>query len=118
MARVTLKRRLIRIGLIIALLPPILAAAAGWLVAPNYLRPTRRELTPDLIREADTYFAAAHATRQDFDVRAPDGVLLRAGRSARPGQTARGCCSFTESRTIAWASKDKQSFCSGRVTTW
>lgn len=86
MAQPTLKRRLVRISLIILLLPPILAGVAGWLVAPNYLRPVRRELTPDLIREADTYFAAAHATREDFDVRATDGVQLRGWkvRSPRP----------------------------------
>jgi uncharacterized protein len=80
-----LRRRLLRIALIIALLPPILAGVAGWLVAPSYLRPIRRELTPGLIREADAYFAEAHATREDFKVRAPDGVMLR-GWKVRPPQ--------------------------------
>src|SRR5215471_3520403 len=72
-----MRRRLIRIALILLLLPPVLAAVAGWMVAPWYLKPIRRELTPDLIREADTSFAVSHADRQEFDVRAPDGVLLR-----------------------------------------
>jgi len=75
-------RRLIRIALILLLLPPLLAAVAGWLVAPAYLHPIRRELTPDLIREADASFALTHADREEFDVRAPDGVLLRGWKVA------------------------------------
>src|SRR5258707_9454616 len=77
-------RRLVRIALILALLPPLLAAARGWLVAPAYLHPIRRELTPDLVREADASFALMHADREDFDVRAPDGVLLRGWKVAPP----------------------------------
>src|SRR5437868_8794093 len=73
----TMRRRLIRTALILLLLPPLLAALVGWLVAPWYLKPIRRELTPDLIREADGFFAVTHVSRQDFEVRAPDGVLLR-----------------------------------------
>ena len=76
-------RRLIRIAVILLLLPPLLAAVAGWLVAPWYLHPIRRELTPDLIHEADTSFEVTHAYRQEFDVRAPDGVMLR-GWSVTP----------------------------------
>lgn len=72
-----MRRRLIRIALILLFFPPLLAAVAGWLVAPGFLTPIRRELTPDLIREADASFAVTHSYRQDFDVRAPDGVLLR-----------------------------------------
>lgn len=72
-----MRRHLIRILVILLLLPPILAGLAGWLVVPAYLHPIRRELTPDLIREADAMFMHIGAFRQDFDVRAPDGVLLR-----------------------------------------
>ncbi len=79
----TLRRRLIRILLILLLLPPILAGVAGWLVAPNFLHPIRRGLTPDLIREADAAFAHSGGHREDFDVRAPDGILLR-GWIVRP----------------------------------
>jgi alpha-beta hydrolase superfamily lysophospholipase len=68
---------LIRIALILLFLPPLLAAVAGWLVAPWYLHPIRRELTPDLVREADASFAITHSQRADFCVRAPDGVHLR-----------------------------------------
>src|SRR5271156_1316008 len=80
----TLRRRLIRILLILLLLPPSLAGVAGWLVAPGFLHPIRRELTPDLIREADASFAYSSGHREDFNVRAPDGIMLR-GWIVRPG---------------------------------
>jgi alpha-beta hydrolase superfamily lysophospholipase len=78
-----MRRRLIRIALILLLFPPLLAAVGGWLAGPAFLHPIRRELTPDLIREADASFAVTGATREDFDVRAPDGALLR-GWKVRP----------------------------------
>jgi alpha-beta hydrolase superfamily lysophospholipase len=78
-----MRRRLIRIALILLLFPPLLAAVAGWLAGPAFLHPIRRELTPDLIREADASFAVTGSTREDFEVQAPDGVLLR-GWKVRP----------------------------------
>ena len=78
-----MRRRLIRIALILLLFPPLLAAVGGWLAGPAFLHPIRRELTPDLIREADASFAMTGATREDFDVKAPDGELLR-GWKVRP----------------------------------
>jgi alpha-beta hydrolase superfamily lysophospholipase len=78
-----MRRRLIRIALMLLLFPPLLAAVAGWLAGPAFLHPIRRELTPDLIREADSSFAVTGSTREDFDVRAPDGVPLR-GWKVRP----------------------------------
>jgi alpha-beta hydrolase superfamily lysophospholipase len=82
----TLRRRLIRILLILLILPPLLAGLAGWLVAPGFLHPIRRELTPDLIREADASFAHSGGHREDFDVRAPDGIMLH-GWIVRPAQS-------------------------------
>ena len=78
-----MRRRLIRISLILLLFPPLLAAVAGWLVVPAFLHPIRRELTPDLIREADASFAVTGATREDLEVCTPDGALLR-GWKVRP----------------------------------
>ena len=78
-----MRRRLIRIALILLLFPPLLAAVGGWLAGPAFLHPIRRHLTPDLIREADASFAVTGATREDFDVRAPDGAPLR-GWKVRP----------------------------------
>src|SRR5271168_525471 len=78
-----IRRRLIRIALILLLFPPLLAAIGGWLAGPTFLHPLRRELTPDLIREADAAFSSIHAQREDFNVTAPDGITLR-GWKVRP----------------------------------
>jgi len=59
-----MRRRLIHIALILLLVPPLLAAVAGWLSAPAFLHPIRRELTPDLVREADASFATTGSRRQ------------------------------------------------------
>ena len=82
----TLARRLLRIIIILLVTPALTAAFAGWLVAPAYLHPIRRALSPDLIRGADATFSQIHATREDFEVRTPDGVRLRGWkvRSATP----------------------------------
>jgi uncharacterized protein len=81
-----MQRRLARITLILLLTPPLFAAALAWLSGPAFLHPIRHELTPELVREADSAFALLHAQREDFDVRAVDGVLLRGWkvRAARP----------------------------------
>jgi len=78
-----MRRRLIRILLILLLFPPTLAAVGGWFFGSAFLHPIRRELTPDLLREADATFGQIHAHREEFDVRTPDGVLLR-GWKVRP----------------------------------
>jgi uncharacterized protein len=78
-----MRRRLIRIALILLLFPPILAALGGWMAGPAFLHPIRRDLTRELIREADTSFADTGSTRQDFDVTALDGAILR-GWIVRP----------------------------------
>jgi alpha-beta hydrolase superfamily lysophospholipase len=58
------------------LAPPLIAIVLGWLVAPNFLHPARRSLTPDLVQQADASFGQIGAHREALDVRAPDGVLL------------------------------------------
>src|SRR6266436_9673941 len=70
-------RRLIRILLIILLFPPTLAAVGGWLAGPSFLHPIKRELSPQLVREADITFGQMGLHHNSFDVRASDGVLLR-----------------------------------------
>src|SRR6267378_4449626 len=79
-------RRLIRILLIILLFPPTLAAVGGWLAGPSFLHPIKRELTPELIRNADVTFEQIGVHRDSFDVRASDGELLRGWkvRAAKP----------------------------------
>jgi hypothetical protein len=78
-----MKRRLLRIAIILLLAPPLIAAIGGWLAGPTFLHPLRRELTPELIKEADADFAIIDAHREDFNVTAPDGVTLR-GWKVRP----------------------------------
>jgi hypothetical protein len=79
-------RRSVRILLILIFFPPLLSAVLGWLTAPNFLHPIRRELTAGLIRDADATFGQLGVHREEFDVRAPDGVLLRGWKvhAARP----------------------------------
>jgi uncharacterized protein len=79
-----MKRRLVRIALILLLTPPLFAAVIGWLTGPAFLHPIRRELTPQLVREADSLFSLLHAQRGDFDVRAADGALLRGWKVRAP----------------------------------
>ena len=78
--------RLVRILLILLLFPPLLAAGVGWLVGPWFLHPLRRELTPALVQQADATFSQIGAHREDLDVRAFDGMLLRGWkvRAAKP----------------------------------
>jgi len=91
--------------LIILLFPPTLAAVGGWLAGPSFLHPIRRELSPDLIREADVTFEQIGVHREAFDVRAPDAVLLRGWKVARrKTELGTGFWSITAWRTIAWAS--------------
>ncbi|MGH9787906.1 MAG: alpha/beta hydrolase [Candidatus Acidiferrales bacterium] len=61
----------------------LLSGAAGWLMGPGVVHPLRRPLTPELIRQADEAFRTLGATREDFEVRAADGVVLR-GWQVRP----------------------------------
>lgn len=69
----------------IVLALPILAGAAGTMMAGGMLHPMRRELSPKLIEQADAAFRRNGAKREDFEVRARDGVQLR-GWKVRPPQ--------------------------------
>ena len=79
-------RRLRRIITTLVFTPFLLAAGVGWMAGPSFLHPIRRELSPDLIKEADAGFSLIGAAHDDFDVRAADGALLRGWivRSAKP----------------------------------
>jgi len=79
-------RRFYWIVLVLLLFPPLLAIVLGWLVAPSFLHPFRRPLTPDLVQQADASFAQIGVRRETLDVRAADGVLLR-GWKVRAGQS-------------------------------
>ena len=79
-------RRLLAFLLKILIAAPLIAAIAGWIVAPWFLHPVRRALTPDLLRQTDVTLSLIGTHREDFDVRATDGVLLRGWkvRAAKP----------------------------------
>jgi hypothetical protein len=79
-------RRTVRILLILVLFPALLSVVAGWMGAPGFLHPEKRALTSDMVHDADVTFAQIGAHREEFDVRAPDGVMLRGWkvRAAKP----------------------------------
>jgi alpha-beta hydrolase superfamily lysophospholipase len=79
-------RHVARFLLALLLVLPVVAAVAGWIVAPWFLHPMRRALTADLIHNAEIAFAQVHARREDFRVVASDGVELRGWkvRAAQP----------------------------------
>jgi hypothetical protein len=81
-----MKRRLARIAAILILFPMLLSAVAGWMGAPGFLHPENRAFTPDMTRDADITFAQIGARREDCEVRAPDGAVLRGWkvRAAKP----------------------------------
>jgi alpha-beta hydrolase superfamily lysophospholipase len=76
-------RRVLRILLILLVVSAMVSAVMGWVIAPSFLHPVRRPLTPDLVREADASFAHSRAHCEDFPVTAADGALLR-GWKVRP----------------------------------
>lgn len=65
------------------LLVLLLATGTGQLLGGGALHPNRLKLTPALVARADQAFERVGAAREEFDVRAPDGVLLR-GWKIRP----------------------------------
>jgi alpha-beta hydrolase superfamily lysophospholipase len=78
--------RSIRFVLKLLIAAPLIAAIVGWIVAPWFLHPVKRSLTPEMIEQAGIAFAQQHAQCEEFDVRASDGTILRGWkvRSAKP----------------------------------
>jgi uncharacterized protein len=78
--------RLLRIVLFVVLAMSVLSAVAGVILGPLVLHPLHHELTARQIARADETFSRVGATREDFVVRAPDGVVLRGWkvRAAHP----------------------------------
>jgi hypothetical protein len=79
-------RREVKLGLSLAvLLTPLAAAGAGLLLSNGVLHPMRNALTREQIDRADRMAARVSATREDFNVRAVDAIMLR-GWKMRPAQ--------------------------------
>jgi uncharacterized protein len=70
-------RRPLRFLLKLFIFPPIIAAAVGCVVAPWFLHPMRRALTPDAVEQADVAFSQLQTHREEFDIRCFDGTVLR-----------------------------------------
>jgi alpha-beta hydrolase superfamily lysophospholipase len=58
-------------------LSAIVSAIGGSMMGAGALEPWRRPLTPDVIQTADRSLSELGARREDFTVRAPDGIKLR-----------------------------------------
>jgi alpha-beta hydrolase superfamily lysophospholipase len=69
-------KRILKITAQIIIALPLLAASAGLVLGPTVLHPFRRRLTVRQIAQADQVFTSLSATREDFIVRANDGIPL------------------------------------------
>src|ERR1700740_3690567 len=101
-------RLFLRIFLTLLLAPPLISIVLGWIVAPAFLHPIRRALTPDLIQQADVSFDQLGAKRSTSE--RPTACFFAVGKFARHTQMAPGSCSSTESRTIAWGPSNTRAF--------
>lgn len=61
----------------LAVLASLISGAIGEKLGPWILRPMRKPLDAALIAKADAVFARDGVAREEFDVRAPDDVMLR-----------------------------------------
>jgi hypothetical protein len=89
-------KRILKIAAMTLIAMPLLSALAGLLLGPTVLHPFRRRLTVRQIAQADQAFQGLNATREDFIVRADDGILL-GGWKVRPSRSSI-CCRDPRSR--------------------
>jgi len=76
-------RRVANIAVITVLAALVLSGIAGYWIGGGLVHPQERPLTAALIQQADKTLKKLNAAREDFDVAAPDGVILR-GWKVRP----------------------------------
>jgi alpha-beta hydrolase superfamily lysophospholipase len=76
-------RRAAKVAAATVVLLLLLAAGAGQSLGGGVLRPGRVKLTQKLVARADQAFGRVGATREDFEVCAHDGIVLR-GWKVRP----------------------------------
>jgi alpha-beta hydrolase superfamily lysophospholipase len=78
-------QRILKITVQTVIALPLLSALAGLVLGPTVLHPFRRRLTVRGMARADQVFASLKANREDFVVRADDGILL-GGWKIRPAR--------------------------------
>jgi uncharacterized protein len=78
-------RLLSRILLALIVLSPGIAALVGHLIGPGILHPAN--LDPERLEQTAQMLERTDATKEDFDVRAPDGVELRGWKIRPPSPT-------------------------------
>ncbi|MFZ0821487.1 MAG: alpha/beta fold hydrolase [Candidatus Acidiferrales bacterium] len=76
-------KRWVRWTCALLVLPPLLSIPVGYWMASGSLHPPRRPLTAQMITQTEVVFHEAHATREDLNVTAADGTILR-GWLVRP----------------------------------
>jgi len=76
-------RTAISVLAVVVLIASALSAMIGYEIGPSILHPARRPLSPELVTAADRTFRAAGARREEFQVTASDGAILR-GWLVRP----------------------------------
>jgi hypothetical protein len=79
----------------------IFSAFAGYWAASMSLHPRRRQLSVELVTEADQVFRQDRAERSAFDVRAQDGILLR-GWLVQPDKKPAADSSESEINSRDW----------------
>jgi alpha-beta hydrolase superfamily lysophospholipase len=76
-------RRAIYVGITVLVVAPFLAALAGSAIGRGILRPQRLPLNGERMEWANRMLRNTGATKEDFEVRASDGIVLR-GWKVRP----------------------------------
>jgi len=92
-----MKHRLFYIVIAILVIAPLGAAAAGILIGGGILHPMN--LNPNRLDEARQMLARTGATKEDFVVRAPDGVELRGWKIHAASRTVSGYVLTNPERT-------------------
>jgi uncharacterized protein len=77
-------RRVIYLAGILLVLMPLVAAIAGMLIGPGILHPAN--LNPERLPQTTEMLERASAKKEDFEVTAPDGVVLRGWKVRPPTQ--------------------------------
>jgi alpha-beta hydrolase superfamily lysophospholipase len=76
-------RRAIYLGIILLVITPFLASVTGSAIGGGILHPQRLPLNAERMEWANRMLQNTGATKEDFEVRAPDGIELR-GWKVRP----------------------------------